>query len=146
MADKIQYEMSSDHLEAGQSSGEKPTVLDFDDDMVHNEERAPEARGFHENQLSKVYWTSPTFLGSYFAAALTFTASVGGYAQTAPLLSYIDEDIGPSELIHVRNLTLDSMPSSYGPASTDCSDCHLNSTCPWPTWLLRQWPCKSSAA
>lgn len=114
MADKIRLEASSDHVEAGQSSDEKQTVLDFDDEMVRNEERAPEARGFHKDQLSKSYWISSPFLGSYFAAALTFTASVGGYAQTAPLLSYINEDIGPSELIHVSKMPPGSIASSQG--------------------------------
>ncbi|KIW96791.1 uncharacterized protein Z519_02182 [Cladophialophora bantiana CBS 173.52] len=99
MPDKIEVEVSPDNLENGSGGVQRHTVLEFDDAMVRNEERAPEARGFHFAQLSKNYWISPAFLGSYFASAFTFTATVGGYAQTAPLLSYINDDLGPSDSI-----------------------------------------------
>ncbi|EXJ78178.1 hypothetical protein A1O3_09339 [Capronia epimyces CBS 606.96] len=45
--------------------------------------------------LAPGYYTSFRFLGSALAVGLGFGCGVGGYSLIAPILSYIDADIGP---------------------------------------------------
>ncbi|EPE03357.1 trichothecene efflux pump [Ophiostoma piceae UAMH 11346] len=46
------------------------------------------------------YYTSFRFLGSMLAVGLGFGAGVGGYSLVAPILSYINADIGPDDNIN----------------------------------------------
>lgn len=48
-----------------------------------------------ESDLPKGYFRSLPFLGSMLALGISFACGVGGFAFAAPILSYINEDIGP---------------------------------------------------
>ncbi|CAK7234355.1 hypothetical protein SCUCBS95973_008907 [Sporothrix curviconia] len=48
-----------------------------------------------EADLPMGYFRSPPFLGSMLAIGVSFACGVGGFAFAAPILSYIDADIGP---------------------------------------------------
>ncbi|KAK5732740.1 hypothetical protein LTR17_010295 [Elasticomyces elasticus] len=65
----------------------------YDDD---GDERVPEARGRDASAIDKSYWLSARFLGSMAAIGLGFCGGTGGYALVAPVLSDINEDLGPS--------------------------------------------------
>ncbi|KAK3641236.1 hypothetical protein LTR56_011476 [Elasticomyces elasticus] len=65
----------------------------YDDD---GDERVPEARGRDASAIDKSYWRSARFLGSMAAIGLGFCGGTGGYALVAPVLSDINEDLGPS--------------------------------------------------
>lgn len=45
--------------------------------------------------LPKGYFRSLTFLGSMLAIGMSFSCGVGGFSFAAPVLSYINADIGP---------------------------------------------------
>lgn len=92
-ADKTQHDMEpavSQHVGDIElaSNPEKGTLIDS--------ERAPEARGRELDQVPFSYWYSPNFLGSFTAIGVSFIAASGGYGLVAPLMSFINEDIGPS--------------------------------------------------
>ncbi|KAF2472865.1 MFS general substrate transporter [Lindgomyces ingoldianus] len=48
-----------------------------------------------ESELPKGYFTSANFLGSMFAIGASFGCGVGGFGLAAPVLSFINADIGP---------------------------------------------------
>ncbi|KAF2261286.1 MFS general substrate transporter [Lojkania enalia] len=48
-----------------------------------------------DSELPKGYFTSANFLGSMFAIGLSFGCGVGGFGLAAPVLSFINADIGP---------------------------------------------------
>ncbi len=48
-----------------------------------------------ESDLPKGYFVSLPFLGSMLAIGISFACGVGGFAFAAPILSYINADIGP---------------------------------------------------
>lgn len=80
------------------------TYPDQDIEVVSNldkinidSERHPEARGKELDELPLSYWYSPAFLGSYAATGISFLAASGGFGLVSPIISYINEDIGPSE-------------------------------------------------
>ncbi|CAK7235626.1 hypothetical protein SBRCBS47491_009358 [Sporothrix bragantina] len=75
-------------------------------DMKHQEsERGPEAEGRELSEVPLSYWYSPAFLGSFTAIGMSFLAASGGYGLVSPLISYIDDDIGPSGNIVWVSLT-----------------------------------------
>jgi hypothetical protein len=49
--------------------------------------------------VSKEYFTSKYFVGTYVAHCSTFLGGLGGFNLIAPILSYINADVGPSENI-----------------------------------------------
>ena len=69
------------------------------DKMRFDDERVPEARGRDLDALPKSYWISPLFVGSYIAIGCGFAAATGGFALVAPLLTVINDDLGPSDNI-----------------------------------------------
>ncbi|KAL2832652.1 fungal trichothecene efflux pump [Aspergillus pseudoustus] len=82
------------HLEEGPS----PQVLE------HSDERTREAQGRDVSTVPKSYWISPSFIGTYSAMGLTFAGTVGGFALTAPIMSDINQDLGPSPNIVYASL------------------------------------------
>ncbi|KAJ4354329.1 uncharacterized protein N0V89_006064 [Didymosphaeria variabile] len=48
-----------------------------------------------DSELPKGYFTSANFLGSMFAIGASFGCGVGGFGLAAPVLSFINADIGP---------------------------------------------------
>lgn len=49
-----------------------------------------------DTELSPGYYRSSYFLGSMFAVCLSMASGVAGFGLIAPLLGYINADIGPS--------------------------------------------------
>ncbi len=47
------------------------------------------------------YFYSARFIGTGFAVAINLLSSTGGFAMLAPILGYIDADIGPGSIIWV---------------------------------------------
>ncbi|KAK3648125.1 hypothetical protein LTR56_002604 [Elasticomyces elasticus] len=84
-------EATDDQIEMQQSSLTNEKFYDDDGD-----ERVPEARGRDASAIDKSYWLSARFLGSMAAIGLGFCGGTGGYALVAPVLSDINEDLGPS--------------------------------------------------
>lgn len=85
-------EHPNDDVEASQH--EKPIVkLDM---MQMDEERAPEARGKVLDEVPNSYWYSPGFIGTVVAEVLAVNAGIGGFTLVSPLLSIINNEIGPS--------------------------------------------------
>jgi len=48
------------------------------------------------DQFDKRYWLSMNFLGTMFAIGTAFAGGIGGYGLISPILTQINEDIGPS--------------------------------------------------
>jgi len=48
------------------------------------------------DDLPKGYYFSPSFIGSMFAIGANLCSGTGAFTLIAPILSFIDEDIGPS--------------------------------------------------
>lgn len=80
--------------------GPLPQVLE------HSDDRTREAQGRDFSSVPKSYWISPSFIGTYSAMGLTFAGTVGGFALAAPVMSDINQDLGPSPNIVVRNRSL----------------------------------------
>lgn len=74
----------------------------FSDDPEHTKsatgfDRAEEIEHVAEtSDMPKGYFRSPLFLGSYTAAGLGLLAAIAGFSFIAPVLSIINEDVGPS--------------------------------------------------
>lgn len=87
----------------------EPTNLEaqpaIPDKAYYDGERAPEARGRDVSEVSKGYWYSPRFLGSMAAIGLGFCGGTGGYALIAPVLTDINNDLGPSPNITCKSST-----------------------------------------
>lgn len=62
-----------------------------------------EITGFQadEGELSKGYFYSPFFLGSFFATGLSIWAATAAFGYAAPILAFINEDIGPGNSTHL---------------------------------------------
>ncbi|KAL2834391.1 fungal trichothecene efflux pump [Aspergillus cavernicola] len=86
------------HLEDGIASAD-PNPDSMKGDLMANNDRAQEARGRDFSQVPKSYWISPSFIGTYSAMGLTFMGTVGGFALFAPVISDVNQDLGPSENI-----------------------------------------------
>ncbi|KAF2502483.1 MFS general substrate transporter [Lophium mytilinum] len=63
--------------------------------LSHEEELRGRDFTISEINLPKGYFRSASFLGSMFAIGLSFGCGVGGFALAAPILGFIDADIGP---------------------------------------------------
>lgn len=90
---------TAEHLEATELSHvESHGVTSTTNEKFNEEddERAPEARGRDASAIDQSYWLSARFLGSMAAIGLGFCGGTGGYALVAPVLSDINEDLGPS--------------------------------------------------
>ena len=74
--------------------GGKPHPDEVDRMMV-DDERAPEARGATVDDIPLRYWYSWQFLGTFAAIILAKDAGSGGFSLAAPVLSSINQDIGP---------------------------------------------------
>ena len=66
------------------------------DKQLEDYERAPEARGRESGDVPASYWLSFNFIGSMAAIGLGFCAATGGYQLVAPVLTDINNDLGPS--------------------------------------------------
>jgi len=87
MAD-IKQELATDDVSHIEEVHEKTVELDAGD---------VKGRDFTllSSQLPKGYFTSASFLGSMFAIGSSFGCGVAGFTFAAPILSYINADIGP---------------------------------------------------
>ncbi|KAF2817406.1 MFS general substrate transporter [Mytilinidion resinicola] len=63
--------------------------------LSHEEELRGRDFTISENDLPRGYFRSASFLGSMFAIGLSFGCGVGGFTLVAPILGFIDADIGP---------------------------------------------------
>lgn len=68
-------------------------------------ERVPEAQGRDLDDVPFEYWYSSAFLGSFTAIGMSFLAASGGYGLVAPIMSFINDDIGPSPNVVWVSLT-----------------------------------------
>lgn len=59
--------------------------------------RTTESRGKELSDVPTSYWYSPAFLGSFTAIGMSFLAASGGYGLVSPIITFINEDIGPSD-------------------------------------------------
>ena len=92
------------HIEAADAvhsppSTEKPQDYEKYHTQWASKDRAPEARGRDSHNLAKDYWLSHRFLGSMAAIGLGFCGGTGGYALIAPVLTEINDELGPSDNI-----------------------------------------------
>ncbi|EXJ66149.1 uncharacterized protein A1O5_10765 [Cladophialophora psammophila CBS 110553] len=86
--------ISSVNEEHAESIGEvKKGVIDS---MLIDTERSPEARGRLVDDVPRSYWVSGRFLGSYVAVILASNAGIGGFSLAAPVLSAVNNELGPS--------------------------------------------------
>jgi hypothetical protein len=51
--------------------------------------------------IPRSYYTSPRFIGTFFAIGFNLLSSTGGFALIAPVLGTIDRDIGPGNIVWV---------------------------------------------
>ena len=77
---------------AGADRAPRPDEVDR---MLVDDERAPEARGATMDAIPSSYWYSWQFLGTFAAIILAKDAGSGGFSLAAPVLSSINQDIGP---------------------------------------------------
>lgn len=77
---------------AGADRAPRPDEVDR---MLVDDERAPEARGATMDAIPASYWYSWQFLGTFAAIILAKDAGSGGFSLAAPVLSSINQDIGP---------------------------------------------------
>jgi len=66
--------------------------------QVEAEDSVTEVTGFvtDADQLTWKYFVSKNFIGTYMAQALGFSSAIAAFAYIAPVLSNINEDLGPS--------------------------------------------------
>ena len=83
----------------GESQDSKQAGYDRYHTQWADEDRTAEARGRDSHALPNNYWRSPRFLGSMAAIGLGFCGGTGGFALIAPVLTDINDDIGPSSNI-----------------------------------------------
>ncbi|KAF2161856.1 hypothetical protein M409DRAFT_58639 [Zasmidium cellare ATCC 36951] len=65
-----------------------------------DDDRADEARGRNADKFDRSYWLSVNYIGTLFAVGMAFMGGIGGYGLIAPILSQINEDIGPDPNIN----------------------------------------------
>ncbi|KAF2174164.1 hypothetical protein M409DRAFT_49030 [Zasmidium cellare ATCC 36951] len=65
-----------------------------------DDDRADEAKGRNSDKIDKSYWLSINFIGTMFAVGMAFMGGIGGYGLIAPVLSQINEEIGPDPNIN----------------------------------------------
>lgn len=86
-------------------SDSKPTAVDEASHIEHHDDQkvavnlqAEEVKGrdftTEISNLPKGYFRSLTFLGSMLAIGMSFSCGVGGFSFAAPVLAYINADIG----------------------------------------------------
>lgn len=63
---------------------------------ITDDDRTAAARGRTVDQMEQGYWKSWRFLGSMLAIGLGFAGGTGGFALIAPVLSTINNELGPS--------------------------------------------------
>ncbi|PIA92163.1 hypothetical protein CB0940_09972 [Cercospora beticola] len=89
-----------DHVErAAHASGSDirdPSYVDHRAD----DDRADEAKGRNSDKIDKSYWLSVNFLGTMFAIGMAFMGGIGGYGLIAPVLTQINEELGPDPNIN----------------------------------------------
>ena len=77
----------------------KPAIDHVEKDASNSLADSDDIRGadftVDESDLAKGYFHSLPFLGSMLALGISFACGVGGFAFAAPILSYINGDIGP---------------------------------------------------
>ncbi|KAI9809979.1 MAG: hypothetical protein M1827_006746 [Pycnora praestabilis] len=83
--------MTSPHEVTGSPTSEKRGFEHTEGD----DDRAFVGIALDESQLPKGYFTSSFFIGTMLAVGLGLAAGVGGFALAAPILTFINEDIGP---------------------------------------------------
>lgn len=99
-------EKSSDH---GKSEASHVEYSDKHDrglvgiDHRANDDRAEEAMGRNADTYEKNYWMSVNYIGTLFAIGMAFMGGIGGYGLIAPILSDINQDIGPDPNINWVN-------------------------------------------
>ncbi|KAH9902349.1 fungal trichothecene efflux pump [Xylariomycetidae sp. FL2044] len=83
------------------SAFSKTTVLENRDQhttvLEHPDQHEP--LPIDVNQLPKGYYRSPRFLGTYLAVSINLMSSTGGFAFIAPVITQINLDIGPGQVI-----------------------------------------------
>lgn len=78
---------------------EKDGEKDIEKDVARSMAESDDIKGtdftVDGSDLPKGYFRSLPFLGSMLAIGISFACGVGGFAFAAPILSYINADIGP---------------------------------------------------
>ena len=92
MADEKQQAIMHDSVSSVNTDQAKPAISDVVEDV--------KGRDFtvDQNDVPQGYFRSASFLGSMFAIGSAFGCGVAGFTFAAPILSYINADIGPSIL------------------------------------------------
>ncbi|KAK4580435.1 hypothetical protein LTR86_000638 [Recurvomyces mirabilis] len=77
-------------------------------DHRDNDDRADVAKGRNSERIDGKYWLSVNYIGTLFAIGMAFMGGIGGYGLIAPVLTEINQDIGPDPNINwvpLANLT-----------------------------------------
>lgn len=64
------------------------------------DDRADEAKGRNSDKIDKKYWFSVNYIGTMFAVGMAFMGGIGGYGLIAPVLTQINDEIGPDPNIN----------------------------------------------
>lgn len=78
------------HIEHHSSSPTHPVTASIEDEEIKGRDFTVE-----DNELPAGYFKSFSFIGSMFAIGLSFSCGVGGFTLPAPVLGFINADIGP---------------------------------------------------
>lgn len=79
------------HIEHHAASPNHPITTTLEDEEIKGRDFTVE-----DNELPPGYFTSFSFIGSMFAIGLSFSCGVGGFTLPAPVLGFINADIGPN--------------------------------------------------
>src|ERR1700761_2204475 len=66
------------------------------DDIRHEDEPTGKIFAIEDTDLPKGYFRSIYFWGSMFAIGLSLMCGVAGFSLVAPILAFVNADIGPS--------------------------------------------------
>jgi hypothetical protein len=78
------------HIEHHASSPIHPVITSAEDEEIKGRDFTIE-----DHELPPGYFTSFSFIGSMFAIGLSFSCGVGGFTLPAPVLGFINADLGP---------------------------------------------------
>jgi len=79
------------HIEHHPASPTHPITTSAEDEEIKGRDFTVE-----DNELPPGYFTSFSFIGSMFAIGLSFACGVGGFTLPAPVLGFINADLGPN--------------------------------------------------
>jgi hypothetical protein len=72
------------------------SIVDPNNEVSVDNHAAGKILSINDADLPKGYFLTPYFIGSMFAIGMSLMCGVAGFAFVAPILSFVNADIGPS--------------------------------------------------